>query len=158
MLFSRTEAALISVSGRATSMRFLGGDFITSFESTGSACESCLTVEFLFEIRKQYIFNHKYDLLRSTMKFEWDEAKRQSNLQKHGIDFRAAVRLFDVRPLKLQYSPRTELRSRATGPLEGRMLTITYTRRGQNVRIISVRRARKSEIQAYRQLLARGNL
>ena len=92
------------------------------------------------------------------MKFEWDEAKRQSNLQKHGIDFRAAVRLFDVRPLKLQYSPRTELRFRATGPLEGRMLTITYTRRGQNVRIISVHRARKSEIQAYRQLLARGNL
>ncbi len=82
-------------------MSFLGGDFIASFESTGSACESCLTVEFLFEIRKQYIFNHKYDLLRSTMKFEWDEAKRQSNLQKHGIDFRAAVRLFDVRPLKL---------------------------------------------------------
>jgi hypothetical protein len=54
MLFSRTEAALISASGRTTSMSFLGGDFIASLESTGSACEPCLTVEFLFEIRKLY--------------------------------------------------------------------------------------------------------
>lgn len=87
MLFSRTEAALISVSGRATSMRFLGGDFITSFESTGSACESCLTVEFLFEIRKQYIFNHKYDLLRSTMKFEWAKPNGKAISRSTGLIF-----------------------------------------------------------------------
>ena len=27
--------------------------------------------------------------------YEWDEAKNQANIRKHGIDFRDAVRIFD---------------------------------------------------------------
>ncbi len=33
------------------------------------------------------------------MEFEWDEAKRESNLTKHGIDFPLAEMLFDGRPV-----------------------------------------------------------
>lgn len=29
------------------------------------------------------------------MRFEWDEAKRRSNVAKHGIDFRHALLVFD---------------------------------------------------------------
>lgn len=29
------------------------------------------------------------------MKFEWDEGKRNTNLNKHGIDFVAAATIFD---------------------------------------------------------------
>lgn len=29
------------------------------------------------------------------MRFEWDEAKNESNLEKHGLDFEDAAKLFD---------------------------------------------------------------
>ena len=34
------------------------------------------------------------------MEFEWDDAKRLSNIEKHGIDFRDALDVFDARPRK----------------------------------------------------------
>ncbi len=33
------------------------------------------------------------------IEFEWDEAKRLSNIQKHALDFQDAIILFDYRPL-----------------------------------------------------------
>jgi uncharacterized DUF497 family protein len=30
------------------------------------------------------------------MRFEWDERKRETNLVKHGLDFRRAVQVFDT--------------------------------------------------------------
>jgi uncharacterized DUF497 family protein len=32
------------------------------------------------------------------MNFEWDEVKRRSNIEKHGIDFIRARHVFDGRP------------------------------------------------------------
>jgi uncharacterized DUF497 family protein len=29
------------------------------------------------------------------VEFEWDEAKRRTNLETHGVDFRDAVRVFE---------------------------------------------------------------
>ncbi|MGH6903977.1 MAG: BrnT family toxin [Geminicoccaceae bacterium] len=29
------------------------------------------------------------------MRFEWDDRKRLANLEKHGLDFRRAVQVFD---------------------------------------------------------------
>lgn len=40
------------------------------------------------------------------MRFEWDEAKRQANITKHGIDFVRVVAMFDGRPYLDRESPR----------------------------------------------------
>ncbi len=39
------------------------------------------------------------------MTFEWDETKRQRNIEKHEVDFLDAVQLFDGRPVVSAYSP-----------------------------------------------------
>jgi len=39
------------------------------------------------------------------MDFEWDEAKRLANLEKHGVDFLRAQMLFDGRPVITAQSP-----------------------------------------------------
>jgi uncharacterized protein len=55
------------------------------------------------------------------MRFEWDEAKRQSNLLKHRLDFEDAQALFDGRPVA--HSPARyvdEERFSTTGVLQGK--------------------------------------
>jgi uncharacterized DUF497 family protein len=83
--------------------------------------------------------------------FEWDEAKRLSNLAKHDIDFVRAQELFDGRPLThLPSTYKAEPRHLAVGVLDGRCVTAVWTRRDEAIRFISVRRARKNEIAVYR--------
>lgn len=58
------------------------------------------------------------------MEFEWDEAKREANIAKHGIDFLFAQALFDGRPVITAESPRgAEDRYATTGRIEGRFVT-----------------------------------
>jgi uncharacterized DUF497 family protein len=85
------------------------------------------------------------------MNFEWDENKRQRNIEKHTLDFLDAVQLFDGRPVVSTYSPRgEEERWATTGVLEGRFITVVWTPRGENtVRLISARRARGYERRTY---------
>ncbi len=90
------------------------------------------------------------------MEFEWDETKRQSNLAKHGIDFRIARRLFDGRPVVTLRSPYPdEERYLTTGISEDVIITVIWTRRDTAIRIISARRARNGEQRAYRSLHGR---
>ncbi len=50
------------------------------------------------------------------MDFEWDEAKRARNLQRHGLDMIDAHLLFDGRPVVSAASPRgEEMRFATTG-------------------------------------------
>ena len=85
------------------------------------------------------------------MGYEWDEAKRQSNIEKHGIDFADAVKIFDEFAVSRQDTRADygELRFLATGMLEGREISVVYTPRGENTRIISARRARVEERKLY---------
>jgi uncharacterized protein len=87
------------------------------------------------------------------MNFEWDEEKRRTNLQKHGIDFLRAAKVFDGRPRLDAASPRAEEnRIQTISQLEGRFVAVIWTERGGGtIRIISVRRARDGEERAYRQ-------
>ncbi len=87
------------------------------------------------------------------MEFEWDEAKRQRNLAKHGVDFLDATALFDGRPVVtvLGQHP-NEPRFLTTGELDGRFSTIVRTWRGEAIRLISARRARDAEQRAHRSL------
>jgi uncharacterized DUF497 family protein len=84
--------------------------------------------------------------------FEWDEAKRAANLAKHGVDFVAAVRVFeDERLVEAEDQRREygELRVRALGLSRGLLLMVVYTDRGDARRIISARRANRHERIAY---------
>lgn len=82
--------------------------------------------------------------------FEFDPAKSAANLAKHGIDFDAAQALWSddaliVAPARVADEPRWL----AVGRIGGRHWTAVYTLRDGAVRIISVRRARRDEIDAY---------
>ena len=88
------------------------------------------------------------------MRFEWDEEKRQSNIEKHGFDFIRAARLFDGRPRLDAASPRgREHRILSIGELGGVIIAVAWTQRGEDMcRIISVRRARDEEKRQYQQI------
>ena len=84
------------------------------------------------------------------MEFEWDEAKRQSNLRKHQFDFYEAVTLFDgPHVITNARTVGAEPRFLATGLLRGGFATIVFTRRGPNIRVISIRSARHVEQRGY---------
>ncbi len=87
------------------------------------------------------------------MMFEWDEAKRISNLAKHRLDFRGAVELFDGRPsITIDSSHIGEELFATTAVLGEMFVTEIWTWRGQNRRIISMRSARDVEKRAHREL------
>ena len=82
--------------------------------------------------------------------FVCDEAKQRQNLRKHGIDLLEASAVF-LDPLAfinhdLEHSAREDrfcILGRSEG---GRLLFVSYTVRGETVRIISARRASKQEV------------
>ena len=84
------------------------------------------------------------------MTFEYDAAKSAANRAKHGIDFDRAQALWDD-PWLLEAPARTEGEPRwlAIGRIDGMCWAAVWTPRGDAVRIISVRRARKEEIDRY---------
>ena len=87
------------------------------------------------------------------MQVEWDEAKRQRNLAKHGLDFRAMRRLFDGRPVvTARSSYPDEERYLTTGVVHEVVVSVVWTRRDTAIRIISARRASHAERRAYRAL------
>ncbi len=78
-------------------------------------------------------------------------AKAGINLDKHGIDFADATRVFDGPTLERKDDRRdyNETRVVALGEIEGIVLSVTYTIRRQAVRLISARRASRDEREAY---------
>jgi uncharacterized protein len=86
------------------------------------------------------------------MEFEFDPAKSASNKDKHGIDFVEAQALWrdDGWAESMSRANHTgEERFLAIGRIDGRHWTAICTLRGQAIRIISVRRSRKEEIEFY---------
>ena len=84
------------------------------------------------------------------MKFEYDSDKSASNLAKHGIDFVEAQTLWDdPRLLEAPVSITNEPRFLAVGMIDSKHWTAVYTYRGERVRLISARRARKQEVEHY---------
>jgi uncharacterized DUF497 family protein len=85
------------------------------------------------------------------MEFDWDEAKRKANLQKHGIDFVGIEKVFEGRTItffddRFDYG---EDRFLTVGLLEGNVVTIAHTESDERIRIISVRRASRNEEENY---------
>lgn len=84
------------------------------------------------------------------MRFEYDEDKSAANKDKHGIDFEEAQALWrDADLLEIPARTTDEPRWMVIGTLDGRHWSAVITRRGDNVRLISVRRSRDEEAQVY---------
>ena len=82
--------------------------------------------------------------------FEFDQIKSDSNFTKHGINFVEAQKLWND-PMLLEIPAKTEDEPRyiIIGLIGGKHWTAVITYRNKNIRIISVRRARKSEVAIY---------
>lgn len=85
------------------------------------------------------------------MRFTWDENKRQSNLKKHGFDFRDAESVFageiiTVEDTRYEYG---EERFATLGSLYGCIVLIIHTETVDVIRLISMRKATKYEEQSY---------
>ena len=84
------------------------------------------------------------------MEFEFDPTKSAANKEKHGIDFVEAQGIWaDDRSLNLAAMSSGEPRRLAIGLIDTRHWTAVWTLRGGNIRIISVRRSRKDEVQKW---------
>jgi uncharacterized DUF497 family protein len=84
------------------------------------------------------------------MEFEWDLNKSRSNLIKHGIDFETAKNLWlDEDRIEIWAPHPVEDRGIVIGKHQNKLWTAIFTMRGNAIRIISVRRARKKEAKLY---------
>jgi len=84
------------------------------------------------------------------MDFEFDPDKSATNLKKHGIDFLEAQALWeDADRLIVPARTQGEARYMLVGKMGQKHWSAIFTYRGEAVRIISVRRARKEEVDAY---------
>ena len=84
---------------------------------------------------------------------EWDEAKRQRNLEKHSLDFRDARLIFDGR--KVVHVPafkNEEVRFASVAMIGTKFYTVIWTWRADRRRIISFRGSRDGEERAYRKI------
>lgn len=85
------------------------------------------------------------------MNFTWDESKRQSNLQKHGLDFADAEKVFNG-PLVLFEDKREnygEQRMIGIGLLDYLVVLMVHVESDDDIRIISMRKADSDETDLY---------
>jgi len=84
------------------------------------------------------------------MKFDWDEGKSKINRDKHGIDFDAAKDLWLDEDRVEIYAPHPiEDRRVIIAKYHNKLWAAIYTMRDDTTRIISVRRARRREVNLY---------
>ena len=85
------------------------------------------------------------------VRFSWSEAKRESNLAKHDLDFADVVSIFRGRTFTFEdtricYSERRYV---TLGLLHHIPVYIVHTEHAEEIRIISFRKATRREAQLY---------
>lgn len=87
------------------------------------------------------------------MQFEWNREKAASNLSKHRVSFEEATTVFDDPFYVDFYDPdhsEDEERYLIVGESnQGRLLIVSYTERGNSIRLISAREVTRTEQAAY---------
>jgi uncharacterized protein len=89
------------------------------------------------------------------MQVEWDAEKCRANLQKHGLSFEDAWQVFagdtiTIPDARYDYA---EDRLITLGRLAGRVVVVVHVARGDNTRIISMRKANAREQEIYQKRL-----
>jgi len=85
------------------------------------------------------------------MEYEWDEKKRQTNREKHAVDFLEAID-FDWHNAISWIDDRNdygEIREIALGWIKTQLYVMVFTLRNNKVRIISLRKAKPQEKKIY---------
>ena len=87
--------------------------------------------------------------------YEWDDDKNERNRRVHGLSFEDATHVFEGACLTFQDDRRDygEPRFITFGLLAGRMVVIAHAPRGENKRIISMRKGNDREREAYEERL-----
>jgi uncharacterized DUF497 family protein len=86
-----------------------------------------------------------------TCGYEWDPKKNSANIRKHGIDFQDAISIFDGPYIegsdnRFDYG---EDRMIAYGSMSSHVVAVVFTWRTNKRRILSARKATRSETLAY---------
>ena len=88
--------------------------------------------------------------MHTMIEFEFDKRKSQINKDKHGIDFIEAQVLWeDTNRIEIPAKTIDEERYVLIGMISDKCWSAIVTYRGEKVRIISVRRSRKEEVEIY---------
>ena len=95
-----------------------------------------------------------YDVYKE-IQFEYDDAKSEINLEKHGIDFDEAQEIWEGFHIRAAAKKKGEKRFAVVGVARGMHWTAFATYRGFVVRIISVRRSTEKEVAEYERHKAR---
>ncbi len=87
------------------------------------------------------------------LSFEWDEEKAATNFKKHQVSFEEAKTVFND-PLSItipdpNHSIDEERYIDIGMSSKGQVLVVIYTERGENIRLISCRKATRSEQRSY---------
>jgi|ETNmetMinimDraft_3_1059899.scaffolds.fasta_scaffold51307_2 uncharacterized protein len=88
--------------------------------------------------------------------FEWDEAKNQANIGKHGLSFSTASRIFQGPVLSVidDRHDYGEVRQVSIGRIDGVLIiVVVHTDRAGLTRIISARPAKRRERDRYEEAL-----
>ena len=89
--------------------------------------------------------------------FEWDPRKERSNLAKHGVGFEQTSTIFGDRSSLTIPDPehsQTEERYITIGrTFTDKLLVVVHTERGNNIRLISARRASRRERRFYEKVI-----
>ena len=91
--------------------------------------------------------------------FSWDEGKNRENLRKHGINFEEATTSFSDENARLKHDPdhsQDEDRFILLGfSAKLRLIVVSHVYRqdGQQIRIVSARKATRNERKQYGQFL-----
>jgi uncharacterized protein len=85
------------------------------------------------------------------MAYEWDSQKEKANYAKHGVHFADAVgALEDERALTEPDVSTSEARFKTLGmDFLGRIIVVVYTYRGEDIRLISARKAKQRQRASY---------
>lgn len=85
------------------------------------------------------------------MEFEWDEKKRISNLEKHGVDLLDAALIFEGYTLKTEDRRHDygEIRQRSIGYVDGVCFIVIHTERDGVTRLISAWKGNRCDRRNY---------
>ena len=90
------------------------------------------------------------------MQAEWDEEKCRANIEKHGLSFDDSWQVLagDTITILDERYDYGEDRLITLGRLAGRVVVVVHVSRGENTRIISMRKANAREQEIYQKRLS----
>jgi uncharacterized DUF497 family protein len=109
------------------------------------------------EIQANVVANQLFLPIEIKMDFGWNEDKRLSNLEDHGVDFKDAALIFESPVITKEDTRKdySEQRFRALGKVDDEYYMVAYTWRGPILWIISAWKVGENGKRRYEEILSR---